>query len=525
VVSKEIRKRWLTIEEILVWAREYRLATGKWPTKDSGGIAGAKFETWIAVDSALRQGLRGLPGGSSLAQLLAEKEGARNIGHLAPLTEDLILAWVDAYKARTGSWPTKQSGPIPESAGDKWQAIDRSLRHGLRGLAPGSSLARLLALHRGVRNRKQLCRLREEDILKWANAYHDRVGTWPKRTSGQIVGAPGENWKAVDNALRQGLRGLPGGSSLAALLADQCGVRYNWSLPNLTIDQILRWAQEHHQRTESWPKPHSGPIPGTDGETWEAVDRALRKNSRGLSCGCSLAKLLATKYGLRNRASIPKLTRKMILGWADAHRRQTGDWPTKDSGAVVNNPEETWLAVDAALRYGGSGLRGGSSLARLLAKYRGRWNCHGQPRLSQKKILAWADAHFSRTGHWPNTTSGPVIDSPGETWDMIDNALRQGDRMLRGGSSLLQLLVKKRGVRNIANLPPFAREQVLSWAQKHLERTGSWPTYKCGAILEAPDETWSAVDSALRYGTRGFAGGSSLAKLLDEHRKGMNVPA
>ena len=175
--TKEIRKRWLTIEEILVWAREYRLATGKWPTKDSGGIAGAKFETWIAVDSALRQGLRGLPGGSSLAQLLAEKEGARNIGHLAPLTEDLILAWVDAYKARTGSWPTKQSGPIPESAGDKWQAIDRSLRHGLRGLAPGSSLARLLALHRGVRNRKQLCRLREEDILKWANAYHDRVGT------------------------------------------------------------------------------------------------------------------------------------------------------------------------------------------------------------------------------------------------------------------------------------------------------------------------------------------------------------
>jgi hypothetical protein len=211
----------------------------------------------------------------------------------------------------------------------------------------------------------------------------------------------------------------------------------------------------------------------------------------------------------------------MILGWADAHRRQTGDWPTKDSGAVVNNPEETWLAVDAALRYGGRGLRGGSSFARLLAKYRGRWNCHGQPRLSQKKILAWADAHFRRTGQWPNVNSGPVGEAPGESWDLIDNALRQGDRMLRGGSSLLQLLVKKRGVRNIANLPPFTKEQVLSWAQKHLERTGSWPTYKCGAIVEAPGETWSAVDSALRYGTRGFAGGSSLTKLLDENRKGL----
>jgi hypothetical protein len=166
----------------------------------------------------------------------------------------------------------------------------------------------------------------------------------------------------------------------------------------------------------------------------------------------------------------------MILGWADAHRRQTGDWPTKDTGAVLNNPEETWLAVDAALRYGGRGLRGGSSLARLLAKYRGRWNCHGQPRLSQKKILAWADANFSRTGHWPNVNSGPVEEAPGESWDLIDNALRQGDRMLRGGSSLLQLLVKKRGVRNIANLLPFTKEHVLSWAQKHWERTGSWPT-------------------------------------------------
>jgi hypothetical protein len=64
---KWLLKRPLTIEEILASATAHREATGKWPTKDSGRIAAAKFETWIAVDHALRVGLRDLPGGGSLA--------------------------------------------------------------------------------------------------------------------------------------------------------------------------------------------------------------------------------------------------------------------------------------------------------------------------------------------------------------------------------------------------------------------------------------------------------------------------
>jgi hypothetical protein len=36
--------------------------------------------------------------------------------------------------------------------------------------------------------------------------------------AGQVAGAPGETWRALDVALRQGLRGLPGGDSLARLL-------------------------------------------------------------------------------------------------------------------------------------------------------------------------------------------------------------------------------------------------------------------------------------------------------------------
>src|SRR5207253_1820957 len=41
------------------------------PTEKSGSIVGTPGETWKAVHLALAQGLRGLPPGSSLAQLLA----------------------------------------------------------------------------------------------------------------------------------------------------------------------------------------------------------------------------------------------------------------------------------------------------------------------------------------------------------------------------------------------------------------------------------------------------------------------
>ena len=85
-------------------------------------------------------------------------------------------------------------------------------------------------------------------------------------------------------------------------------------------------------------------------------------------------------------------------------------------------PGETWSTVDQALRKGFRHLQGGSSLARLLARHRGRKNEKDQPALSHKKILAWADQHYQRTGKWPNVNSGDAHGAPGERWDRIDNA-------------------------------------------------------------------------------------------------------
>src|SRR5262245_35930304 len=52
-----------------------------------------------ACDAALRLGLRGLPGGSSLARLLAARRGVRNHLDLPPLTVTKVLAWADRYRA------------------------------------------------------------------------------------------------------------------------------------------------------------------------------------------------------------------------------------------------------------------------------------------------------------------------------------------------------------------------------------------------------------------------------------------
>jgi len=50
--------------------------------------------------------------------------------------------------------------------------------------------------------------------------HYRRTRTWPQVRSGTIIESPADNWSSVENALRIGLRGLPGGSSLKRFLAD-----------------------------------------------------------------------------------------------------------------------------------------------------------------------------------------------------------------------------------------------------------------------------------------------------------------
>ena len=174
----------------------------------------------------------------------------------------------------------------------------------------------------------------------------------------------------VRQRLGEGGRGLPGGSSLAKLLAEQRGVRNRMDLSTLTVDQILAWVDEHYRRIGAWPRVKSGPISGTNEETWGGIEQALKTGRRGLSGGSSLAKLLADNRGVRNPKDLPDVTIEQILAWAERHYERTGEWPTQYSGAIDQVPGESWPGINSALNRGRRGLPGGSSLAKLLAKHR-----------------------------------------------------------------------------------------------------------------------------------------------------------
>jgi hypothetical protein len=285
-----------------------------------------------------------------------------------PLTVDQILAWADHHHAQTGRWPKCHDGPVLANRNERWRNLDNALRYGLRGLNPGSSLARLLDTERGVRNIKDLPPLTEPEIEAWAQDHHGRHGHWPHACSGPVAAAPGEDWYNVDAALMQGLRGLPGGDSLAALLARRLGVRTQAAITRLTVKTILAWADAHKVRTGSWPTAQSGPVEGIAGEDWGHIDNALRMGWRGLTPGGRTLFQLLRRHRGKTRSGKPDLTEAKILKWAIRHRKRTGRRPSLRSGPVLDAPGETWKGIHQALERGSRGLPGGDSLSKLLQR-------------------------------------------------------------------------------------------------------------------------------------------------------------
>ena len=152
------------------------------PGSVSRVVAGAPRELWKAINHAAGGGPRGLPGDSSLAELLAEHRGTPCLirgpkavaektwaweqeqypvkgpqmrlregrERTAGLTIAGILAWADAHHAAHGHWPRSEAKPVEAAPDETWTGIDYDLRIGRRGLSGrGASLGRLLVEHRG----------------------------------------------------------------------------------------------------------------------------------------------------------------------------------------------------------------------------------------------------------------------------------------------------------------------------------------------------------------------------------------
>ncbi|MBI3409196.1 MAG: hypothetical protein HY040_12685 [Planctomycetes bacterium] len=434
-----------------------------------------------------------------------------------PLTIDMILAWADDHFERKKRWPRSDAGPVRLNLNEKWSAIDQALLLGLRGLPKGSSLARLLAKFRGVRNRKALPPLKVGQILKWADEFKSRTGRWPTQKAGAISDRGWYSWSLVDAALLLGRGGLPGGSSLARLLEAHRGRPHQQSIPRLLHRLILVWADAHRARTGRWPTVTSGEIHELKDKTWKTVDTYLRHGARGLPGGTSLAQLLEKHRGVHNRLTRALLPKAQILAWADAHFRRHGSWPHARSGTISSSGGETWGGIESALQTGRRGHPGGITLARFLERERNAPIRKRPPPLTEGEILAWADAFHANTGRWPKYLSGPVAENERTTWACVEQALRSGQRGLPGGSSLARLLASRRGVPNRLGKPKLSVREILRWMKSHQRRTGKWPGESSGPIPEAPGDTWFIVNNALYMGCRGMAGGSSLARLVVKH--------
>ena len=328
-------------------------------------------------------------------------------------------------------------------------------------------------------------------IAQWLFDHHKKTGKWANgRTPGGPV--PRETWKNLDQALRNGHRGLPDKSSLTILKEQRdFGVRL------LNEDMIAQWLLDHHKKTGKWANQLTpgGPIPG---ETWKNLDPVLRNGHRGLPGKSSLTIL-------KEQRGFGALNEDMIAQWLLDHHKKMGGWVNSNTpGGPI--PGETWKSLDNVLRKGLRGLPSGSSLAKL-KKQRGL----GKRLLNEDMIAQWLLDHYKKTGKWANqlTPGGPV---PRETWKNLDQALRKGLRGLPSGSSLA--ILKEQG--GFGGRPLLNEDMIAQWLLDHHKKTGKWANQHTPGS-PVPGETWRGLDQALRRGHRGLPlSGSSLAKLKKE---------
>jgi superfamily II DNA or RNA helicase len=319
-------------------------------------------------------------GSSRLVEILGERLQTKviqaGLGISGPaLTEEKILRHALIHKHRTGKLPSQGSGDVVDESGvptgDTWNAFDQALRSARRGLPGGSSLPDLF-LRYGLKKPRRV--VSEEDVVALARAYLARTGRLPAQGSGDVFDEDGEaigdNWLAIDGALRAGTRGFGGESSLADVFLRH-GLKAEKG--DLNEAQIVAWARAHLKRTGELPTQGSGLVIGDDGhptgETWGNISGAGNRGGRGLPAGSSLPTILL-RNGLKSQKG--DLEEAQIVAWAQAHLKRTGKLPTQDSGPVIGDDGkpagEDWRAIDKAGKRGRRGLLAGSSLPEMLKR-------------------------------------------------------------------------------------------------------------------------------------------------------------
>ena len=142
----------------------------------------------------------------------------------------------------------------------------------------------------------------------------------------------------------------------------------------LSRDSILMLCDEYFEFYGEWPKRTTVEMADVDGLfSWQQINNWLVAGSVE---GCrerSLAELLLVHRDVSHHLSAARLSFKQILEWADAFYRNTGEWPTHNSGLIEGSNGDTWGKIRKSIVNSGRGLPSGQykSLADLLHKERG----------------------------------------------------------------------------------------------------------------------------------------------------------
>jgi len=224
-------------------------------------------------------------------------------------------------------------------------------------------------------------------ILRWADLHHARTGRWPNTRTGPILDQPDRTWLAVETALIKGSCGLPGGSSLYRLLKARRRINdARMAVPDLTLDQVMRWVDSHFAITGEWPYCGAGPVLDCPEVSWITIDRRMRRGGLSLPRGTTLARWLREARDVWDGGK-PRLTRRLVLDWARQHFNYYGRWPVTNSGPVLGHPEENWAAIDVGLRNQRRGCPETTSLCRILREEFGdEYDAHiGLPNMAKKR--------------------------------------------------------------------------------------------------------------------------------------------
>lgn len=402
----------ITIEQLRQAVEAHRLANGgRFPTSAEGwalpGLA------WGTIDTRLRDGACGLPGGSSLSRWLDDAYPAERT---SPYTSASLRAWVTAHRnANGGAFPHVDTGAIP-GTDRTWKNVNDALRRGL-DFTKCRSFSSWLDDQFPLDRRKKAALITSNLILVLVEAYRaENDGEFPYRESGKVAGL-NMTWTQLDNALRQG------GKSLAKWL----GKRYP-EFVEVPEHRLLAWVEAYARENDrALPAQQSGEIFGT-GWTWHLVDRALRSGAWSWAKAGGLSAWLDATFPAERF-----LTPENVRAWADAHLDTHGTFPTKESALrVAEGSCWTWQRIHGAMMAGSYGWPEKLSLA--------RWFDREYPdlrMLTPDNLHAWVTDYVARHCRYPTEQSfEPAAHGAHWNWAEIDTALKRESAGWKGRTTL-----------------------------------------------------------------------------------------